>query len=247
MKKLVAFELDGTLAPSKSPIDAEMAALIDKLLSIIKVAIISGGEWEQFQKQVLAHLAGDERLKNLSLLPTCGTRFYKYDQGWDNLYAEDFTAEQKRKIVSSLNAAIEQSGLRAERVWGEVVEDRGSQITFSALGQEAPLNEKVKWDPDFTKRKKMKAILDTLIPEFSVRLGGATSIDVTKHGIDKAYGIRKLRDILGIAIQEMIFVGDALFPGGNDYPAEQAGTDSIRVRDPEETKRMIETIVACLS
>ena len=165
----------------------------------------------------------------------------------DKIYAEDFTAEQKRKIVGSLNAAIGKSGLKAEKVWGEVVEDRGSQMTFSALGQEAPLNEKVKWDPDFTKRKKMKAILDTLIPEFSVRLGGATSIDVTKHGIDKAYGIRKLRDILGIAIHEMIFIGDALFPGGNDYPAEQSGAVSIRVRDPEETKRVIETIVACLS
>ena len=127
-----------------------------------------------------------------------------------------------------------------------MIEDRGSQITFSALGQEAPLKEKVKWDPDFTKRKKMKAILDTLIPEFSVRLGGSTSIDVTKPGIDKAYGIRKLRDILGIAIEEMIFVGDALFPGGNDYPAEQAGVVSIRVRDPDETKRVIETIIACL-
>ena len=247
MKKLVVFDLDGTLAESKSSIDAEMAALLDKLLGFIKVAIISGGNWPQFQKQVLSHLTNDQRLKKLSLLPTCGTRFYKYDQGWDKIYAEDFTAEQKRKIVSSLNKAIEQSGQKAEKVWGEVIEDRGSQITFSALGQEAPLSEKVKWDSDFTKRKKMKAILDTLIPEFSVRLGGATSIDVTKLGIDKAYGIRKLRDILGIAIHEMIFIGDALFPGGNDYPAEQAGAVSIRVRDPEETKRVIETIVACLS
>ena len=135
--------------------------------------------------------------------------------------------------------------MKAEKVWGELIEDRGSQITFSALGQEAPLEEKEKWDPDFTKRKKMKAILDTLIPEFSVRLGGATSIDVTKPGIDKAYGIRKLRDILGIAIEEMIFIGDALFPGGNDYPAKQAGVVSIRVRDPEETKRVIEAIIAC--
>ena len=247
MKKLVVFDLDGTLAESKSSIDAEMAALLDKLLGFIKVAIISGGNWPQFQKQVLSHLTNDQRLKKLSLLPTCGTRFYKYDQVWDKIYAEDFTAEQKRKIVSSLNKAIEQSGQKAEKVWGEVIEDRGSQITFSALGQEAPLSEKVKWDSDFTKRKKMKAILDTLIPEFSVRLGGATSIDVTKLGIDKAYGIRKLRDILGIAIHEMIFIGDALFPGGNDYPAEQAGAVSIRVRDPEETKRVIETIVACLS
>ena len=92
----------------------------------------------------------------------------------------------------------------------------------------------------------MKAILDKLIPEFSVRLGGATSVDVTKPGIDKAYGIRKLRDTLGIAIQDMIYVGDALFPGGNDYPAEEAAPCRSQVRDPHETKRVIEAIIACL-
>jgi phosphomannomutase len=246
MKKLVVFDLDGTLAQSKASLDAEMAASLNKLLGFIQVAVISGGNWPQFQKQVLSHLTGDERLKNLSLLPTCGTQFYKYERSWEEIYAEDFTSEQKEKIISSLKTAIEKSGLKAAKVWGEVIEDRGSQITFSALGQEAPLKEKVKWDPDFTKRKKMKAIIDTLIPEFSVQLGGSTSIDVTKPGIDKAYGIKKLRDLLGIAIEDMIFVGDALFPGGNDYPAEQAGVISIRVRDPEETKRVIETIIACL-
>ena len=113
-----------------------------KLLGIIKVAVISGGNWPQFQKQVLSHLASDERLKNLSLLPTCGTQFYKYEKGWEKIYAEDFTSEQKEKIISSLKKAIEQSGLKAEKVWGEVIEDRGSQITFSALGQEAPLKKR---------------------------------------------------------------------------------------------------------
>ena len=246
VKKLVVFDLDGTLAESKAALDAEMASLIDRLLRIVKVAVISGGNWPQFQKQVVSHLAGDERLKNLSLLPTCGTQFYKYDTSWEKIYAENFTNEQKEKIISSLQKAIEQSGVKAEKVWGKVIEDRGSQITFSALGQEAPLEEKVKWDPDFAKRKKMKAILDTLIPEFSVRLGGATSIDVTQPGIDKAYGIKKLQDILRIPIDDMIFIGDALFPGGNDYPAKQTGVVSIRVRDPDETKRVIEAIIACL-
>ena len=247
MKKLVVFDLDGTLAPSKSSMDAEMAALMNKLLAIVKVAVISGGNWPQFQKQVLSHLSKDERLKNLSLLPTCGTKFYKYDKAWEKIYSEDFSSEQKEKLLSALHKAIAQSGLKTEKVWGEVIQDRGSQITFSALGQEAPLEEKVKWDPDFAKRKKIKAILDKLIPEFSVRLGGATSIDLTKPGIDKAYGIRKLRDILGISIADMIFIGDALFPGGNDYPAEQAGAVSIRVHDPSYTKSVIEAINACLA
>ena len=186
------------------------------------------------------------RLQNLFLLPTCGTKFFRYQGAWQELYSEDFTADEKTKIIGSLKKSLELAGCKAEKVWGTVIEDRGSQITFSALGQQAPLSEKIKWDPDFAKRKKIKAILDPFIPEFSVRMGGATSIDVTKHGIDKAYGIRKLRDVLGVAIEEMIFIGDALFPGGNDYPAKEAGVVSIRVRDPNETKRVIEAIIACL-
>ena len=85
-----------------------------------------------------------------------------------------------------------------------------------------------------------------MIPQFAVNLGGATSIDVTKKGIDKKYGIHKLRDVLDIKISQMIFIGDAIFPGGNDYPAKQAGTFSIRVKDPDETKTVIEGIIACL-
>lgn len=245
MKKLIVFDLDGTLAESKSSLDAEMSTLLTALLGIVKVAVISGGNWPQFQDQLLSNLPLDERLKDLYLLPTCGTKFYRYDSGWKLLYSEEFTGEQKEKIVSSLEKAIELAGFKAEKLWGEAIEDRGSQITFSALGQQAPFVEKKEWDPDFAKRKKIKAILDTFIPEFSVRMGGATSIDVTKPGIDKAYGIRKLRDTLGIAIGEMLFIGDALFPGGNDYPAKEAGVLCIQVRDHDETKRVTEAIIAC--
>lgn len=247
MKKLIVFDLDGTLAESKSAIDDEMAARLCDLLRVLRVAVISGGDWPQFEKQVLSHLPHDERLKRLSILPTCGTKFFQYDGAWKKLYSEDFNDGEREKIIGSLHTALDTSGFKAGKIWGEQIEDRGSQITFSALGQHAPLDAKKEWDPDFAKRKKIKAILDTLIPDFSVRLGGATSIDVTKPGIDKAYGIRKLRDVLGITIAEMLFVGDAIFPGGNDYPAKQAGATSIRVRDPEETKRVCEAVVACLS
>jgi phosphomannomutase len=247
MKKLIVYDLDGTLAESKSAIDDEMAARLHDLLAVAQVAIISGGDWPQFEEQVLSHLPHDERLLNLSILPTCGTKFFQYNESWKKLYSEDFTADEKHQVISSLEKAVAQTGFNAARVWGEVIEDRGSQITFSALGQQAPLEEKNKWDPDYAKRKNIKAILDTLIPEFSVRMGGATSIDVTKPGIDKAYGIRKLRDILGISLKEMIFIGDALFPGGNDYPAKQAGVVSISVRGPNETKPVTEAIIACLN
>lgn len=247
MKKLIVFDLDGTLAESKAAIDDEMIKVLNALLNVTKVAIISGGNWPQFEKQVLTHLAhNSKQLKNLSILPTCGTKFYIYKSGWKKLYAEDFTAVQKKKIIDSLNKAINESGIKPKKIWGEQIEDRGSQITFSALGQEAPLDAKKEWDPGFAKRKKIQKALSITIPEFSINLGGTTSVDITKPGIDKAYGIKKLKDILGIKKKEMIFIGDAIFPGGNDYPAKEAGVTSICIKDPNETKRVIEGIIACL-
>jgi HAD superfamily hydrolase (TIGR01484 family) len=247
VKTLIVFDLDGTLAQSKAALDDEMATLLGRLLTVVKVAIISGGDFPQFESQVLGRLPAGSSLTNLSILPTSGTKFYQYRDGWQKLYSDDLSDAEKKKIESALERAVAQSGFQPEQSWGERIEDRGTQITYSALGQEAPLEEKSKWDPDFAKRKQIKAILDKTLPEFSVRLGGTTSIDVTRPGIDKAYGIRKLRDVLGIPIDQMLFVGDAIFPGGNDYPALQAGAESIEVRDPDETKRVIEAIIACLS
>ncbi len=248
MKKLVIFDLDGTLAESKSALDSEMAGLLRKLLAAARVAVISGGDWAQFQKQLLANLPEDAQLSKLSLLPTCGTKFLRHEASgtWHRLYSEEFTNDEKQKILSSFDQALKKTGFKPEQTWGEIIEDRGSQITFSALGQQAPHHAKKDWDPDFAKRKQIQAVLNELIPGFSVRLGGATSIDVTKLGIDKAYGIKKLCEVLSLKIEDMLFIGDAIFPGGNDYPAKEAGVDCIQVRDVHETKRVIEALVAAL-
>jgi HAD superfamily hydrolase (TIGR01484 family) len=247
MKRLIAFDLDGTLAQSKSPLDREMADFLTTLMGLCKVAVISGGAWPQFEKQVLPNLPTDDRLSSLFLLPTCGTKFYRRDgASWTMLYSEDFTPEEKSTIIAGLKQAMDASGLAPEKTWGEIIEDRGGQITMSALGQDAPLEVKSKWDPDFEKRKKIKIILDRLLPDFAAQLGGASSIDITRPGVDKAYGVRKLTEVLGVAAKDMIFLGDALFPGGNDYPAQSTGAYCIRVRDPEETKRVIQGVIACM-
>jgi HAD superfamily hydrolase (TIGR01484 family) len=246
MKKLFVFDLDGTLAESKSSLNPEMAELLGDLLTFMKVAVISGGAWEQFETQLLANLGKDDHFDNLFLLPTCGTKFYRYEGKWVKIYSEDLTADEQKTIIAALQKAFDDSGIKVEKVWGDVIENRGSQITLSALGQQAPLSAKESWDPDFAKRKKITALAQPMIPNFSIRMGGTTSIDVTKPGIDKAYGIGKLHEHLDIAIKDMLFAGDAIFPGGNDYPAQEAGVDSILVRDINETARIIQAVIACV-
>ena len=120
MKKLIVFDLDGTLALSKSPLDAVMGALLQELLGLVKVAVISGGRWLQFETQLLANLQRDDRLLNLVLLPACGTKYFEYMGEWKMLYSEDFTPDEKKKIVAALTQAITSAGIQVAAKLGAI-------------------------------------------------------------------------------------------------------------------------------
>lgn len=251
-KKLIAFDLDGTLAPSKSHFNERMVNMFDRLLEKYQVCVISGGKYELFQRQFLTQITTEpELLEKLHLMPTSGTRYYRFkDKEWKLQYAEDFTSTDKEKIIKALDEGLTESGFRADKTYGETIEDRDSQITLSILGQEivAELGEegvriKEAWDPDGTKKLKIRDIIAPKIPNFEVRAAGATSIDVTKPGVDKAYGMKKLMEANGLHKEDILFMGDKIIPGGNDYAVEQMGIDCIAVRSWEDTAYAIEGIV----
>jgi len=253
-KKLVAFDLDGTLAPSKSPMTDRMAEALTNLLDHFQVCVISGGKFEQFHKQLLNELRVEPaKLEKLHLMPTCGTRYYVYDNAksdWKKVYAEDFTPAESKKIIDALNKGIDDLGYREKKIYGECVEDRGSQVTFSILGQDIVdvlglegVALKEAWDPDNKKKNELRDYIAPLIPEFEVRVGGLTSIDVTKPGIDKAYGMKKLCEIIGIDKDEILFLGDRIEEGGNDYPVKLMGIDTIQVSRWEDTALSLEAIL----
>ncbi|WP_213980983.1 HAD-IIB family hydrolase [Sphingomonas sp. dw_22] len=246
MKRLIAFDLDGTLAESKQPIGEPMAALLGQLLAVANVAVISGGDWPQFETQVVSRLPADADLANLFILPTTGTKLYRFEGAWRRAYADDFSPEESTAIRTALDRASREQGLYEDRSWGERIEDRGSQITFSGLGQQAPLDAKKAWDPDFAKRKRLQAALQAQLPDLSINIGGSTSIDITRKGVDKAYGMRRLIESSGIAADAILFLGDAVYPGGNDFPVAQFGIDTIAVRDVAETMHIVAAIIACL-
>jgi len=246
---LIAFDLDDTLTESKCPLDAEMAELLGALLKIKSVAVTSGASLAQFQQQFLAYLAkAAPALENLYLLPTSGASLYTYQtatKNWAPIYHEELSVSDKEKIKSVFIQVLAKVGLSSSAGdYGPRIEDRDSQITFSALGQTAPIELKVAWDPD---RQKLQAIADQLqklLPEFLVKIGGSTSIDVTKQGIDKAFGLKRLAAYLKLSLDKMLYVGDALFPGGNDEPLLRLGVACQPVVSVAETKNLIRQIIA---
>lgn len=245
IKKAIICDLDGTLTESKSELKQPMADTICAVLATRVFAVISGGDWPQFQKQFLGHMSClPEALANLILFPTSGAECYRWNtehMEWRQAYDEQLTTEEKRKIMKAYEEALPASGVSMGEAYGEWLEDRGEQITFSGCGQQAPLMIKAAWDPDQAKRKKIIAELVTRIPEFEITIGGATSIDITRKGIHKAYAIQKLEEILGISKEEILFIGDALYAGGNDEKAKQAGVECLQVSGPDETREILES------
>lgn len=250
MKKLLAFDLDDTLAVTKSPISDHMSEVLGKILEEFEVCIISGGRYEQFKTQVVDRLHIEpHKLNRLHLMPTCGTRYYRYnelDVEWQLQYAEDLTEEQKKKVIEVLEASAKELGLWEENPAGDIIEDRGSQITFSALGQKATPEDKYAWDPEGTKKATLRDLAAQSLEGLEVRAGGSTSIDVTREGIDKAYGMQKLIDAIDINKDDILFFGDNLQEGGNDYPVKAFGIDSLDVEGWEDTARRLETILAVI-
>lgn len=250
MKKLIAFDVDDTLVKSKNPLTNEMRDLLAELLKKYEVAIISGSRYEIFQTNIiepLSKVAGDD-LKHMHILPTCGTRYYTYSGdvlNWNLEYAEDFTEEQKATIAEACERRAKEFGLWPEKPYGEVIEDRLSQIAMSMLGQQAPAEAKYEW---YNAHKEEAYSLTEKIaedlPDFEVRYGGTTTVDVTAKGIDKAHGMKKLLEALNLEKADALFIGDRLEEGGNDYPVKAMGIDTIDVDGWETTPYVVRGIVS---
>lgn len=246
-KELIVFDLDGTLAESKTPIDDEMAELLAELIKVKKVAVIGGGKFELFQTQLLDGLKDNgQYFGNLFLFPVTSTSFYRYiDDQWKCVYSINLSEDDKKKVNEAFEKLFDELNYHPDDTYWKVVEDRGSEITFSALGQNAPLDIKTAWKKDHDElRLKMVKILQGYLPEMEVRVAGLTSIDITLKGIDKEYGLNKIKEYLNISFEEMVFIGDAIFKDGNDYAALRTGVLSYKVNGVEDTKKIIRHLLS---
>lgn len=274
-KKIIIFDMDGTLTKSKSVIDKEMAGLVCQLLKKKIVAVMSGADYAQFKKQFLNHLKCSQKhnqaqLKNLFLFPVNGGSLYRYQTKlakatgassrlrtgmsakngkwrgrWQKMYESALTAEEKTRILMAFKKAFRDIHYVApKKTDGKVLDYRKSQITFSALGQKAPPAKKEEWRAKNDVRPQIKAALEKYLPDFNIWIAGITSIDITKKGINKAYGIRQIIKLLSVPKEEIVYIGDSLYKGGNDYVVKSAKVTTQKVKDPEQTKAIIRFILS---
>lgn len=245
--KVYGFDLDNTLASSKQPMAPAMIERFSRLTGCAVVAVISGGGIGVVTSQVLDVLTPTANRYNLHVMPTSGSRYYRWDgSSWALVYAHDLDADDAAVIEASLEHHAKALGMWQDEVWGPRIENRGSQITFSALGQYAPFEAKNAWDPDNSKKRALVEAVRADLPDFKVRAGGYSSVDVSRLGLDKAFAVRTLADMLHVDVEHIAFTGDRMTPDGNDYPAVAAGAMGMRVQDPHDALDLMDALLARL-
>jgi hypothetical protein len=252
-KDLLVFDFDGTLVPTKSPMDSKMAKLLTKLLAIKKVAVIGGNKYAVFQELFLRRFKCPPKLlQKLFLFPTTSTVFYRYHHGWKKIYALYLNKAEVVKIKKAFRDTFKEIDYQHPlKTYGTLIENRGTQVSFSVYGQDIVkvlgkkgVKIKEQWlKNSFALKMKITRLMAKKLPNFEVRAAGFTTIDVTRKGIDKAYGIHQIQKHLKIPIGKMFFIGDAIFPGGNDYAAVRTGVDYLPIKNPEEVKKIIRKLV----
>ena len=245
--QLVMFDYDGTLAPSKQPIDHAMGIALAKLLERMPVAVTCVGALPHLLKLLVARLPESARLSNLSLLPASGGALYQYvDGGWERVYEETINESDTRAIETAVRDGARATGFVdfAEPAWGERIEHRGAQVALLALGTDAPLVEKRAWDPDRRKRSALVDAISARLPAgYRATIGGTATIAIAKARVDKAYGVRQLCTRLHISEADVLYVGDELGTDGNDASVLATNAQVYAVDDSTDTTRVIVSLL----
>jgi hypothetical protein len=242
--KAAVFDLDETLAVSFQAPRPEMLARLSALIERLPVAIMSGAGFERIHNDVIAHLPAV--YKNLIIFPNSSSQCYMYKDGtWEQVYSHVLSEDERTQIKDVLNVALaEMSDLRDAPVYGERIIDREAQIAFTAVGQEAPPEVKASWDPTGEKRQRIARELQAKLPGFDILIGGASTIDFTRKDTNKSYGVRWFCEYLNTNPETLLYVGDALYPGGNDEVVILTGIQTHAVANPLETEAVIDELLA---
>ena len=237
------FDLDDTLAESFKPPRPETLLRFKRLLEKVPCAIITAAGFVRIHDQFLPELITSPKIGRLYVFPNSAAECYTYSgEVWEKIYSFALTPEERSMITSAIRESAEKLKI-GHPTYKSMIIDREAQVAFAAIGLDAPLDEKKAWDPDQVKRKKLKTALEKQLPDFEVLIGGMTTIDITRKGINKSYGVTWLAQKLELKPEEMLYVGDALYPGGNDEVVIATGVKTRPVTGPAETNAVMDELL----
>lgn len=214
MPQHIFFDLDGTLTRSRTRMAESDVPVFDALCAARDVIVVSGAEEKQMRMQLPVKID-----HGYYLLTQNGN--HAIDKDGAILWSEHFTDEQKQLVMAFIKDVHDELMLSVNDE-DDLVEDRGSQISYSLIGHHEDLAKKQAFDPHGEKRKailaargiEMQHLMDRGI---EITIGGTTCFDIFQAGKNKGYNISRFIEKMGWKREDCIYYGDALEPGRNDH------------------------------
>ena len=238
-KKIIFADVDDTVCPSTQPLQAPIGGGTQRLIDSGRMlAFISGSTVAQLWEQLGKALSGD-----FQLLGASGTHYVRVKAGQrEEVYQFAMPEAERARILGAIRGLAGRHAVSSMTTADDQVQDRQSQITFSAIGRHAPDALKRSFDPTGNLRAAWVLELAKELGEgYSIRVGGTTPIDVTRSGLDKGWGIKEFLKFHRLDAADAVFFGDKLKEGGNDYPA-RAVVECVEVRSLDDTLSQLRLI-----
>lgn len=237
--KFLVFDVDNTLTESCTQITDDMADTLNKLKE--ELIFISGTHAPELKRMISSKLD-----RKHHILANIGTHYLLvYPNEEKEIYNKILNEEERKEIISALKKLKEEYRLLPLTSEEDQIQDRGSQITLSILGRNAPKERKEFYDKDNEKRKKFISFLEKILgkEKYELGIGGTSSIDITHKGNDKGIALEKFIKEFNLLKEDFLFFGDQLAPEGNDYPVIKTGIKYIEVETPKETLKILKELL----
>jgi len=220
--------MDMTVAPSRQPITQKMYNFLDSLqedIVIVSGQLVNKIEWQSNELPAIRMGQNGNHAIDLD-----GTELWNFT----------LTLDQKKEILAHIDSLVALLPEPPNNEWNPI-EDRGGQITFSPVGNTAPVAIKQAYDPDIAKRFALLKEKPFESEELVVKIGGSTSFDYFHKDSNKGTNVKKLIEFKGWNPDDCVYYGDGLYPGGNDE-AVIGVIETIAVESDEDTYRKLTSI-----
>ena len=223
-KKLICFDLDGTVTNHRTPITPENKAVLDKLMANpeYKVIMVGAGNARRIFDQMNGYA--------IDIVANYGMQEATVVNGEFVEVRNDQCQPDREFFLKTAQIVRDRYGF-TEYVGESVEFHPAGMVTLGLLGSKAKTEDKLVFDPDKSKRRAIYKDVCELFKGYSVFIGGTTSFDITQIQYNKYDAVMNYAHKHGYTRDQVLFVGDDFGDGGGDSHIRLAGMDYIHITD----------------
>lgn len=230
MKKLLCFDLDGTLTQHRSKLERENAGLLNALQKKYKVIMVGAGGSERIYRQMNEY--------PIEIIGNYGMQRSVIEDAKFKLVKNEKSYPDKEYFIETTKYLRKKYGYTEFK--GEAVQFHESgMVTFPLLGTEAEIKDKIAFDPTREKRRVMYPEVLELFKDYNVYVGGSSSFDFTDKKYNKYYAIKSYAEENGYNLNEILFIGDDFGDGGGDSHVRIFGLDYVEITDYKKCREKL--------